>query len=109
MNNYAAHQRLVDDLLYHIGKSPYIRVWPRQVGFDKQKKIHYGRKGEPDIDGLIAPYGRRLGIECKTGSAELSEDQLRFREMYIKFGAIYIIARSVEQVKLELDGILKLT
>jgi len=92
------HQQLVDDLLFALGSRPDVRIWIRPVGFDYGKNIRYGVPGETDLDGIVGPYGRRLAIEVKTGAAELSPKQKLWKAMILKFGGIYIEARSVEQV-----------
>lgn len=90
------HQKLVDDLIFAFGSRPDVRCWIRVVGFDEAKKIAYGIPGEPDIEGIVAPYGRMLCIEVKSGNAVLSKKQKLRRDMLEKFGAIWILARSVE-------------
>lgn len=102
MNNTRQHQQLLDDILLAVGSLPNVRVWPRGVGFDEIRKIRYGIPGETDLDGIIAPHGRRLHIEVKTGKGKLSEKQIKFRDMVVKFGAVYIEARSVEDCLTEL-------
>lgn len=101
MNNTKDHQRLVDDLLYAFGSRPDVRCWPRVVGVafavGTGNPIKYGIVGESDIDGIVKPCGRRLCIEAKTGKGKLTAEQIKFREMIINFGGIYIEARSVEQ------------
>lgn len=96
MNNSKQHQQLLDDIMLHVGSLPNIRIWPRSVGFDELRKIRYGIPGESDLDGIIAPMGRRLHVEIKTGSGEMSEKQKKFREMIERFGGVYIEARSVD-------------
>ena len=85
---------------------PNVRLWKRVVGFDFTKKIKYGIPGEPDLQGIIAPNGRLLCIEVKTGSAKLNSDQIIYRKMIEKFGALYIEARSVDQAEKDLQLLL---
>jgi hypothetical protein len=101
MNNTIAHQKLLDEILLAIGSCPDIRVWKRVVGFDEKRKIHYGIKGESDIDG-IKMGGQRICIEVKTGNAVQTKEQKVFQAMIEKFGGLYILARSVEDA---LNGI----
>lgn len=101
MNNTKQHQKLCDEILYAVGSLPHVRLWPRVVGVGRSVThydhvISYGIPGESDLDGIIAPTGRRLHIEVKTGSGKLSEKQKAFKAMIEKFGGIYVEARSVE-------------
>lgn len=100
MNNTHAHQELVDQILIAVGSHPRVRLWPRRVGvaipLGKQHPVRFGIPGETDLQGIIAPWGRLLAIEVKTGSGRLSKDQARFRNMIEKFGGLYVEARSVE-------------
>lgn len=102
MNNSKAHQELQGKIMLAVGSLSYIRVWERRVGLatpiGTDRKVYYGVKGEADIQGIIYPGGRALAIEVKTGNAVLSEDQRTWRAMFIKFGGLYIEARSVEDV-----------
>ncbi len=112
MNNTKAHEQLVDDILFAIGSIPAVRVQKRKVGkavpwgqikkamnlrsFNDLRPIDWGIKGEADIQGWIAPFGRGLAVECKTGSGELEEDQEKWRTMFVKVGGLHIVARSVD-------------
>lgn len=98
-----AHEELIDQILLAVGSSPRIRLWKRPVGFDESRRIKYGIKGEADLQGIIAPHGRALAIECKTGSAVLNSDQKKWRAMFERFGGMYIEARSVDQVLTDLE------
>lgn len=103
MDNTKEHQKLVDDILFAVGSHKRIRLWTRNVGFDYMRKIKFGVEGEADLQGIIAPTGRMLGIECKTGTGRLSAAQKRWRDMLIKFGGLYIEARSIDQVLDEIN------
>lgn len=91
------HQKLVDEILFALGSRPDVRLWTRSVGFDFVKKIKFGITGESDLQGIIAPSGRMLCIEVKTNSGRLTKEQIRWRDMVCKFGALYIEARTLEQ------------
>lgn len=108
MNNSYQHQKLVDDLLIAFGSRIDVRCWPRIVAkgsplHNDEITLQFGIVGETDIDGIVAPFGFRLAIEVKTGSGKLSKEQIRWRDMIIKFGGIYIEARSVEQALLDFE------
>ncbi|AFC22538.1 hypothetical protein phi1422_0018 [Bdellovibrio phage phi1422] len=103
-----AHQKLVDDILFAIGSRADVRLWPRHVGAargfdDDEFIIKYGIKGETDLDGVVAPWGLRLAIEVKTGAGVLNDDQEKWERMITKFGAIHIVARSVDQAVEDLE------
>lgn len=102
MGSVEEHQQLVSDIINFAGALPNVRVWPRVVGVGRALKtnnvIRYGLMGESDIDGIIAPLGKRLSIEVKTGKAIRTPQQKRFAEMIIKFGGLYVLARSMDDV-----------
>lgn len=58
----------------------------------------YGLKGSPDILAC-SPEGQFAGFECKTGKAVQNKDQLNFEKAVIKRDGIYIVIRSLEQMK----------
>ncbi len=68
-----------------------------------QKKLmgmqptQYGVLGQPDIGGIIAG-GRHLGIEAKMVGNVPSDDQIAYRTMFERFGGLYILAYSVDDV-----------
>lgn len=107
MNNTEAHQKLVQEILLKIGSHPQIRLWPRVVGkfryLYQPGIVKINIVGEPDLDGIISPHGRRLGIECKSGGGILSKDQILYKAMIEKFGGIYIVARDSTQTLQELQ------
>jgi hypothetical protein len=55
------------------------------------------RRGRPDFDACIR--GKFVAIEAKTGSGELGPDQVKERNRLEIAGAIYIEARSVDDVE----------
>jgi hypothetical protein len=55
------------------------------------------RRGRPDFDCCVR--GRFIAIEVKTGSGELGRDQISERNRLETAGAIYIEARSADDVE----------
>lgn len=54
-----------------------IMVERRSVGFDRERSIAFGTKGEPDL--RLSFRGRTAGVEVKApGSGRLSEHQVRW-------------------------------
>ena len=60
-------------------------------------KIKIGTKGMADIAGLYK--GRMIQIECKVGRDFQKPEQLAWQKMIERFGGIYILARSIEDVE----------
>ena len=59
--------------------------------------------GAPDLVGILAPYGRWFGLECKAPDGRLSPDQRRVHELWRRSGAFIAVARSVDDARLALD------
>lgn len=101
MNNYAAHQKLVDDILFLFGSDPKFRIFPRRNGLAKpinsDRTIMFGIKGEPDLMGFTSPRGHLFYIEIKTGSGKLTSEQKKFRDMAIGFGVSYLECHTLDQ------------
>lgn len=72
--------------------------------FDPIRKIYrrnnsaYSRNGVSDIIGVLRG-GRALFIEVKSKTGRLTPDQLLFKESVERFGALFIVARSVTDVQ----------
>lgn len=109
-----AHTILVDNILYHFGSRSDVRVWPRDVGLGISLytglHVKWGLTGESDIQGVVAPNGRMLCIECKTGAGKLSPKQEIYKRVMVKFGAIYVLAyatdKSPEAIQMGVDNAL---
>lgn len=100
-------KRLSDDLRYHNHEELSRKIllwlhqtftgnyWVNQTGAVKTVSGHfqrYGLKGSTDIVGHTGD-GRAVYIEVKTGSGELSADQVKFRDMALRSNCIHIVAR----------------
>jgi hypothetical protein len=62
--------------------------------------------GTPDVIAILAPGSIFLGIEVKTAKGRLSSSQQEFQSKCERYGAYYIVARSVEDVKKALQSIM---
>jgi hypothetical protein len=93
------HKKLRNDILVALSKIHGVKVWPQETGvaktLDDERHVRYGLRGSADISGLMIPYGTRLEVECKTGNAVQSKQQVNFMNMIIECGGLYIVARSV--------------
>ncbi len=69
--------------------------------------VRYGIKGGADLIGLMAPFGRFLAIEVKTGRAKQSPQQKSFENIVTSRGGLYLVSRSVESVIVSLHSALE--
>lgn len=85
-----------------------VRIWRNNVGCAKDggRFVRFGLPGSADITG-ITQDGLRLEIEVKAARGKLSCKQERFRAMIEKFGGVYIVARSAEELTDALDELNK--
>jgi len=94
------------EIMLAIGARPFLRIWRQNVGkarsFDGRRVIDFGPPpGAADLSGVLA-CGRRLEIECKAEGGRLSIDQRTFRNVMQEWGAVYFVARSVEDAEEQL-------
>ena len=88
-------------IIRRFGAIPSIRIWRSNSGAAKNaagRLVRFNFKGYPDITGLIAPHGRALFIEVKSPTGRQTEEQKMFQRIAEKYGALYILARSVGDV-----------
>jgi hypothetical protein len=85
----------------------YKQVWAWKVhrmgtydakkGTYRANKSRFQIKGLPDIQGMF--HGRALFIEVKSKKGRLTPEQKDFGERAQKEGALWFVARSVEEVE----------
>lgn len=106
-------------ILEEFGSRPWCRVHRANTGVarplsDPQAVVRYGVPGQSDISGVLdtrastkwvdhglgLPTGVRLEIECKSQRNRRGEtdDQARWGRVMQRFNAVYIVARSVDDV-----------
>jgi len=85
---------------------PLIRIWKNTTGSAQinGRYIKFGLIGSSDLIGL-SNKGQFIAIECKTGNAKQSPQQILFQKMIEKFNGIYVLARKVEDVQLLVDSL----
>jgi hypothetical protein len=85
-----------------------VKWWRQNTGAIKTESgawVRFGDKGSPDlmcrVPVIIA--GRKLatlvGIECKSDTGKLSEDQIAWRDAHVADGGLYIVARSTDDLE----------
>lgn len=93
-----------NDILRTFGTVPWCRLWRQNTGVGRYvdrsgraRTVQYGEPGQADLIGILRG-GRWIEIECKSPKGRQSPEQ-RAREQTIrKFGGVYILARSVQDV-----------
>jgi len=93
--------QLVADILHAFAGHPAVRIWRNNTGAARAvggRVIRFGLLGQGDLSGLVMPTGRRLEIECKSPDGRQRPEQKRFQAMIERFGGLYVLARSVEDV-----------
>lgn len=99
------------DILKAWGAHPRLRLWRANVGVGwfahgeparktdaESYPVKFGVPGQADVSGIIAPWGRRLEIECKTATGRQSAEQKTFQRVVEAMGGVFILARKVEDV-----------
>lgn len=75
--------------------------------------MRFGVKGQADISGILhrtcrncgeLAHGVRVEIEVKGPEGRMEKSQKRFRAMIEKHGGIYVVARSIDDVRRALEG-----
>ena len=103
----SAHTDLVKQILREFGSREGIRLWVNNAGAARSSTgqvVRFGVPGQADISGILAPHGRRIEIEAKTGSGRQNKNQRKFQAMIEKHGGLYVLARSVGDVEEVIDG-----
>lgn len=100
-NQGDAHADLKRRVLLAIGALDGVRVTGRtavgQCVSPEGVHISFGLwVGLADVVGIVAPYGRWLALEVKTGNARPNADQKRFLAMIRGWGGIAEVVRSVD-------------
>jgi hypothetical protein len=82
-----------------------IMAWRCQSGIVRVKRgwMHLAPKGTADIVGVL-PGGRFLAVEVKTDDGDLEPSQVEWWARIIAAGALYVLARGIEDVEEALPG-----
>lgn len=104
-------------ILRTFASRPDIRLWRQNTGraipvwalsrlightitaelIQRLPRISFGLPGAADDTGIL-PDGRRLEIELKSPTGKQTKQQLSYQRMIARFGGVYILARSVDDV-----------
>lgn len=88
-------------ILREFSNHPRCCLWRANTGAVRlgSRFVRFGIKGQTDLMGVLLPTGRALFIEVKSATGRLRPEQDTFRRLVQKFGALWILARSVEDVR----------
>lgn len=87
-----------------------MRLWRANTGVARigDRVVRFGVPGQADLTGIL-PGGVRLEIECKSAIGKQREEQKFYQAMIERFGGVYVIARSVDDVWDAIGGYLGAT
>lgn len=106
------HQ-LQNSILRAFATLPGLRLWRANTGVARygNRTVRFGVPGQADLTGilpvtLVCPacgieagrLGVRLEIEVKSETGKQSDEQRAYENIVTRFGGIYILARSVDDV-----------
>lgn len=124
-----SEKKVQDEIFEEFGAVPYMRIWRVNVGMGfsfwqvkalvtaiKKKNfvgalqicanlvpIRYGTPGQSDIMGILKKDGRLIGIEVKRENGVQGEEQVKWEKMIVSMNGIYILAKSIDDVKSRLQ------
>lgn len=85
-----------------------MRLWRQNTGMARmgpRRMVRFGVPGQADLTGIL-PGGIRLEIEIKTNFGQQTTEQRNYQRMIERFGGVYVLARSVEDVWEAIGGYL---
>ena len=96
------HEKIVRETLLAVGRLPFFRCWRNETGValtfsEPHRPFAYGVKGSGDILGILAPSGRFVSLEIKSGNATQRESQKNFEAMTIRMGGLYFLVRNANE------------
>jgi hypothetical protein len=112
----ATHTRLVRAILAECGSMPGIVLGANASGraaymsdAGRRFRVPYGwpdaRGGGPDLLAAVAPLGRLVALECKTGRAGLTKRQRECHAALRAVGVDVRVVRTVEEARAALEQV----
>lgn len=100
---HLAEKNTQNDILREFGTKRWLRLWRSNTGVARfgERRVVFGVPGQADLTGILMG-GRRLEIEVKSPTGKQSPEQAVYGQMIEQFGGIYILARSVADVRTRL-------
>ena len=102
-----SEKQVQNAILRAFGTIPQLRLWRANVGVARlgRRMVRFGVPGQADLTGIL-PGGLRLEVEVKSLGGRQSPQQQAYQRMIQRFGGIYVLARSVEDVGRALEAFL---
>ena len=97
-------KQIQNQILRTFGTRSDVRLWRANAGTasfgspGSRRTVAFGLRGQADLTGIL-PGGIRLEIEVKGPNGRQSHEQKLYQQMIERFGGIYVLARSVEDVE----------
>jgi len=102
VNNAKAHSELIHATRLELGREPDFTLWLNS----KIEATEHGvrakpglGKGSSDLLGILAPWGRLVALEGKTGRGVPSQRQRQFLELIRKRGGFAAVFHSVDEAR----------
>jgi hypothetical protein len=115
MSSSADHSRLVHAILADLGALPGVVIGANASGRARYSSadgarsfvVPYGwlAPGGPDILAVVAPFGRLVALEAKTGNAKPTKEQRAVHQALRAVGVSVHIVRSVEDARAAIRSI----
>lgn len=106
-------KQIQNEILRTFATRSELRLWRSNAGVARygRRTVRFGVPGQADLTGILpvtlscpacgtvaGTLGARLEIECKKPGAEQSAEQQQYERIVRRFGGIYVLAYSVEDV-----------
>jgi len=93
-------QEIQNEILRVFGTNPRLRLWRANTGVARigRRVVRFGVPGQADLTGIL-PGGVRLEVEVKSEDGRQSPEQKCYQAMIERLGGVYVLARSVEDVR----------
>jgi len=93
-------RQVQNEVLRAFGTKSWLRLWRANTGAAQfgRRLVHFGVPGQADLTGILID-GRRFEVETKSATGRQSEDQRNFQRVIERFNGLYVLARSVSDVR----------
>ncbi len=95
-----SERQIQNAILRAFGTKRWMRLWRANSGVAQigRRIVRFGVPGQADLTGIL-PDGRRIEVEIKSATGRQTQDQKNFQRMIERFRGLYVLARSVKDVR----------